>query len=81
MYSGEGGCYDCHSADGKGDAAIGAPNLADKVTLYGDGSREALFESIANGRQGVCPAFVNRLHPAAIREVALYVYLLSHPHG
>jgi cytochrome c oxidase cbb3-type subunit III len=79
VYSGAGGCYDCHSADGKGDSAIGAPNLADKVTLYGDGSRAALFESIANGRQGVCPAFINSLNPAAIREVALYVYLLSHP--
>jgi cytochrome c oxidase cbb3-type subunit III len=81
VYSGVGGCYDCHSPDGKGDPAIGAPNLVDKVTLYGDGSREALFDSIANGRQGVCPAFINRLHPAAIREVALYVYSLSHPRG
>jgi cytochrome c oxidase cbb3-type subunit 3 len=81
VYFGVGGCYDCHSPDGKGDSAIGAPNLVDNVTLYGNGSREALFESIANGRQGVCPAFINRLHPAAIREVALYVYLLSHPHG
>ena len=81
VYFGAGGCFDCHSPDGKGDPAIGAPNLADTVTLYGDGSRGALFESIANGRQGVCPAFINRLDAAAIREVALYVYMLSHPHG
>jgi cytochrome c oxidase cbb3-type subunit III len=78
VYFGAGGCADCHSPDGKGDPAIGAPNLADDVTLYGDGSRGALFESIADGRQGVCPAFINRLDVAAIREVALYVYTLSH---
>jgi cytochrome c oxidase cbb3-type subunit III len=79
VYFGAGGCFDCHSPDGKGDPAIGAPNLVDNVTLYGDGSRGSLFESIANGRQGVCPAFINRLDAAAIREVSLYVYLLSHP--
>jgi cytochrome c oxidase cbb3-type subunit III len=79
VYFGAGGCFDCHSPDGKGDPAIGAPNLADNVTLYGDGSRGALFESIADGRQGVCPAFIARLDAAAIREVALYVYTLSHP--
>lgn len=77
VYYGRGGCYDCHSADIKGDSAIGAPNLSDRITLYGDGSREALFQSIAYGRQGICPAWVGVLTPAQIREVALYVYSLS----
>jgi cytochrome c oxidase cbb3-type subunit 3 len=78
IYSGSGGCFDCHSSDGRGDSAIGAPNLTDKITLYGDGSREALLDSVSNGRQGICPAWINRLDPAAMREVALYVYMLSH---
>ena len=78
IYGGAGGCFDCHSQDGRGDPAIGAPNLTDKITLYGDGSREALVDSVANGRQGVCPAWIDRLNPAAIREIALYVYMLSH---
>jgi cbb3-type cytochrome c oxidase subunit III len=78
IYNGAGGCFDCHSLDGRGDSAIGAPNLADKITLYGDGSREALIDSVANGRQGICPAWSHRLNPAAIREIALYVYMLSH---
>lgn len=78
IYNGAGGCFDCHSPDGRGDSAIGAPNLTDRVTLYGDGSREALFDSVANGRQGICPAWVNRLEPAVMREIALYVYMLSH---
>ncbi|HEY2465476.1 MAG TPA: c-type cytochrome [Steroidobacteraceae bacterium] len=79
LFAGHGGCYDCHSIDAKGDAAIGAPNLTDAITLYGDGSRDALYLSIAYGRQGVCPAWINRAGAASIRELALYVYSISHP--
>jgi cytochrome c oxidase cbb3-type subunit III len=79
LFAGHGGCYDCHSLDAKGDSAIGAPNLSDAVTLYGDGSRESLYLSIAYGRQGVCPAWINRAGAASIRELALYVYSISHP--
>jgi cytochrome c oxidase cbb3-type subunit 3 len=78
LFTGHGGCFDCHSLDAKGDSAIGAPNLTDAVTLYGDGSRGALAASIAYGRQGVCPAFIKRLGPAAVRELAAYVYSISH---
>jgi cytochrome c oxidase cbb3-type subunit 3 len=81
LFAGAGGCYDCHAADGKGDSAIGAPNLTDRITLYGDGSREALSMSIAYGRHGMCPAWMTRISAAGIREVALFVYSLSHPHG
>jgi cytochrome c oxidase cbb3-type subunit 3 len=79
LFTGHGGCYDCHSIDAKGDSAIGAPNLSDAITLYGDGSRNALYMSIAYGRQGVCPAWINRAGAASIRELALYVYSISHP--
>jgi cytochrome c oxidase cbb3-type subunit III len=79
LYAGDAGCYDCHSVDVKGDAAIGAPNLADTITLYGDGSRSALYQSIAYGRQGVCPAWIKKLSAAGIRETAVYVYSISHP--
>ena len=79
LFTGHGGCYDCHSIDAKGDSAIGAPNLSDAITLYGDGSRAALYMSIAYGRQGVCPAWINRASAASIRELALYVYSISHP--
>lgn len=79
LYAGDAGCYDCHSVDAKGDSAIGAPNLADTITLYGDGSRNALYQSIAYGRQGVCPAWIKKLSAAGIRETAVYVYSISHP--
>ncbi len=77
IYSTRGACYDCHGADAGGDSAIGAPNLADNIWLYGDGSRAAIFQSIAHGRQGVCPAWIKVLSPAKIRELAVYVHSLS----
>jgi len=77
IYSTRGACYDCHSADAQGDAAIGAPNLADHIWLYGDGSRASIYQSIAHGHQGVCPAWIKILRPAKIREVAVYVHSLS----
>jgi cytochrome c oxidase cbb3-type subunit 3 len=79
LYAGDAGCYDCHSVDAKGDSAIGAPNLTDAVTLYGDGGRDALFQSISYGRQGICPAWIKTMSAAAIRETAAFVYLISHP--
>jgi cytochrome c oxidase cbb3-type subunit 3 len=78
IFGDTGGCYDCHTPDAKGDPAIGAPNLTDRIWLYGDGSAKAVARSIAYGRQGVCPAWTGRLSPLQQREVALYVYALSH---
>jgi cytochrome c oxidase cbb3-type subunit 3 len=77
VFGNTGGCFDCHGADAKGDAAIGAPNLVDHITLYGDGSRQSLFDSISIGRQGVCPGWSGKLTPAQIRETAFYVHTLS----
>ena len=84
VFSGKGGCYDCHANDARGDPAIGSPNLIDKTWLYGDGGRRAIFDSIAYGRQGVCPAHAGRLSALRLREVSLYVFALSHrtdPHS
>jgi len=79
LFAGAGGCYDCHAMDAKGDPAIGAPDLTDRITLWGDGSRESLSMSIGYGRHGLCPAFVTRIDPVGIREVAVFVYSLSRP--
>jgi cytochrome c oxidase cbb3-type subunit 3 len=78
IYSDRGGCYDCHGSDAHGDPAVGAPNLSDNIWLFG-GDPKTLFNTIAYGRAGYCPAWFNRLSPAKIREAALYVYSLSHP--
>jgi cytochrome c oxidase cbb3-type subunit 3 len=73
VFSGSGGCWDCHGPEGYGDSAIGAPNLVDRIWLYGDGSPAWVFRSISEGRHGRCPAFVRRLDPVSIRQVAIYV--------
>jgi cytochrome c oxidase cbb3-type subunit 3 len=78
LYSDKGGCYDCHASDAHGDNSIGGPNLADNIWLYGAGDPKTIFDTIAYGRAGFCPAWDGRLRPAKIREVALYVYSLSH---
>jgi cytochrome c oxidase cbb3-type subunit 3 len=78
IYAGRGGCYDCHASDAQGDPAIGAPNLTDRTWLHGDGDRKAIANVIAHGARGVCPGWVGRLSSLRIRQVALYVYALSH---
>jgi cytochrome c oxidase cbb3-type subunit 3 len=74
VFSKTGQCFDCHGPDARGDPAIGAPDLTDATWLYGDGSLPSIALSIADGRAGACPAWSDRLSPATIRAIALYVY-------
>ncbi|QHS10831.1 cytochrome-c oxidase, cbb3-type subunit III [Sinimarinibacterium sp. NLF-5-8] len=69
-------CGACHGAEGKGNPMMGAPNLTDRVWLYG-GSFEAIEHSIREGRSGVMPAWNERLAPSEARAVAAWVYSLS----
>jgi cytochrome c oxidase cbb3-type subunit 3 len=71
-------CVACHGADGKGNPALGAPNLADDVWLYG-GSQKSVMESIDKGRTGRMPAHAEFLGEAKGHLLAAYVYSLSHP--
>lgn len=69
-------CAACHGADGKGDRRFGAPNLTDKIWLYG-GDKATIVESIANGRAGAMPAWGDRLDPATVKMLAAYVHSLG----
>ena len=71
-----GACAGCHGADGKGNTALGAPNLTDKVWLHGWGE-PAIVAMITQGRQNVMPAFGQRLSPEQIHVLAGYVLSLS----
>jgi cytochrome c oxidase cbb3-type subunit III len=73
-------CVACHGADGKGNPALGAPNLTDDVWLYGGGDA-TLLETIGKGRNGVMPPWGEFLGPEKVHIVAGYVYGLSHPDG
>ena len=71
-------CSACHGADGKGNQALGAPNLADKVWLHGWGE-EAIVEMVMQGKTNVMPAQGGRLTPKQIHVLANYVWSLSQP--
>lgn len=69
-------CVACHGANGEGNPALGAPNLTDKVWLYG-GSPLAVAASIRAGRNGVMPAHEEFLGKDKVHLLAAYVYSLS----
>ncbi len=70
------GCSGCHGPDGKGMAAIGAPNLTDKVWLYGS-SEATIVETITNGRQNKMPAWKEFLGDPKVHLLAAYVLSLG----
>lgn len=70
------GCSGCHGPDARGMAALGAPNLTDKVWLYGS-SEATLAETIAKGRTNRMPAWKEFLGDAKVHLLAAYVLSLS----
>lgn len=71
-------CAACHGVDGKGNQALGAPNLTDRIWLYA-GTENAIVEAIRNGRANNMPAHDQLLTPEQIRVVASYVWQISNP--
>ena len=69
-------CAACHGAEGKGNKALGAPNLTDDVWLYGS-SEATIVNGILNGRNNRMPAQEQTLTPEQIRMVAAWVWGLS----
>jgi cytochrome c oxidase cbb3-type subunit 3 len=69
-------CSTCHGADGKGNQELGAPDLTDKIWLYGS-DEATVIETITNGRSGVMPAWIGRLDPSTIKALAVYVHTLG----
>jgi cytochrome c oxidase cbb3-type subunit 3 len=69
-------CAACHSPDGTGNQALGAPNLTDDTWLYGS-SAEAIRTTIVEGRNGVMPPHGEFLGDKRTKILAAYVYSLS----
>lgn len=69
-------CAACHGADGKGNFALGAPNLTDKVWLHGWGD-ELIIAMINSGKSNQMPAQAGRLTSEQIHVLAGYVLSLS----
>jgi cytochrome c oxidase cbb3-type subunit 3 len=71
-------CAACHGMDGKGNPALGAPNLTDKVWLHGWGE-ELIVTMVNQGKTNVMPSQAGRLAPEQIHLLAAYVWSLSQP--
>jgi len=69
-------CAACHGPEGKGNPALGAPNLTDKVWLHGWGEA-AIVSMINTGKNNIMPAFGERLNAEQIHVLAAYVWSLS----
>jgi cytochrome c oxidase cbb3-type subunit III len=75
-----GACAACHGLDGKGNPAVGAPNLTDDIWLHGYGEN-AIIAMINNGKVNQMPAQAEKLTTAQIHVLASYVWALSHKGG
>ena len=69
-------CAACHGNDGKGNKALGAPNLTDKDWLHGWGEA-AIVNIINNGKLNQMPAQAAKLTEGQIHVLASYVWGLS----
>lgn len=69
-------CAVCHGADGRGNQAMGAPNLTDDIWLHGGRPEEIEFQ-IRNGRISQMPAHADLLGPQKIHVLAAYVLSLN----
>lgn len=69
-------CAVCHGVNGTGNRTVGAPNLTDKIWLYG-GDRETIDETVTNARYGIMPAWIKKLDPVTLKMLAVYVHSLG----
>jgi cytochrome c oxidase cbb3-type subunit 3 len=69
-------CAACHGADGKGNQALGAPNLTDDIWLHGYGEA-AIMNMVNNGKINQMPAQADKFTEAQIHVLASYVWGLS----
>ena len=66
-------CAVCHGPEGKGNREVGAPNLTDKIWLYGP-DKQTIMEGLRIGRGNVMPAWGGRLSEPTIKALTVYVH-------
>jgi cytochrome c oxidase cbb3-type subunit III len=71
-----GACAACHGIDGKGNQALGAPNLTDDTWLHGYGA-PAIVAIINTGKVNQMPAQNEKLTEAQIQVLTSYVWGFS----
>ena len=70
-------CAACHGMDGKGNQAMGAPNLSDGTWLHGWGE-EAIVRAVTKGITNQMPAQADKLNADQIHVLTAYVWGMSH---
>jgi cytochrome c oxidase cbb3-type subunit 3 len=69
-------CAACHGVDGKGNQAVGAPNLTDDIWLHGWGE-PAIVAMVNGGKTNDMPGQAGKLTEAQIHVLTAYVWGLS----
>lgn len=73
-------CSACHGPDGKGNQALGAPNLTDDIWLHGWGE-SLVIDMINNGKTNIMPPQAKenggKLTPEQVNVLTAYVWSLS----
>jgi cytochrome c oxidase cbb3-type subunit 3 len=69
-------CAACHGPAGKGNTALGAPNLTDDVWLHGWGEA-AIVSIVTQGKVNAMPAQAAKLTEPQIQVLAAYVASMS----
>jgi cytochrome c553 len=84
IFTGAGICFSCHGQDGTGVEGLGA-NLTDQEWLNTDGTYEGIVQTVTTGvpqpvqaTAPMPPMGGAQLTEQQVREVAAYVYSLSH---
>ena len=69
-------CAACHGSNGRGNPALGAPNLSDKVWLHGWGE-QAIVSIVTSGKTSSMPPQGKLLTPEQVHVLGAYVWSLS----
>lgn len=69
-------CAACHGDGGSGGLLAGAPSLTDASVIYGQ-NEATILTTLRHGRRGFMPAGSQRLSPAEINLLALYITTLQ----
>lgn len=67
-------CAACHGADGKGNQALGAPDLTTGIFVHGPGVESHIVDMINNGKTGVMPAWESKFTPEQLNVLTAYVW-------
>ena len=67
-------CAACHGPDGKGNQALGAPDLTRGIFVHGPAVEAHVVAMINNGKTGVMPAWESKFTPEQLNVLTAYVW-------